>query len=292
MTIRRSIICLLGTLLGVGGSGCVVVVGGGWCVGCSRATTWTEPATEQIAFDGAGLSNIDVRTHNGKITFNGQSGGSNESSVIVTKKGGGLTPDAAQAAFDAIEVYVERTGGDTQRIGWKWRGFKRPTWSARVSFEVTAPGQTNLMTETHNGAVTITGAVGDVHAETHNGPLNIEAGAGKLYAETHNGKIVATYSGRDITLATHNGAVSVDLADCVSVAGDISTHNGGVEIIVGEKTSTVLDCRTHNGSIRAGVEIRGRKVSRRRLTGTIGTGNGRLTVTTHNGSVRIRNAAG
>ena len=37
-------------------------------------------------------------------------------------KGGGITLDGAQDALDAIEVYVERTGNDTQRIGWKWRG--------------------------------------------------------------------------------------------------------------------------------------------------------------------------
>jgi hypothetical protein len=245
-----------------------------------------------VAFDSAGLSELEVRTHNGTITFDGQPSGSTGGMVMVTKKAGGRNSEDADAAFNAIEVFVERVGEDTQRIGWKWRGIKRPAWSARVSFDIKAPGQLSLTAKTHNGAVTIMGVTGDVRAETHNGPVNVNSRDGELYAETHNGRITATYSGSDITLTTHNGTITADLNQCETVAGDITTHNGGVQVVVGNDTSTTLDCRTHNGSIEVDVPIKQSKMSKRRLTGTIGSGDGNLNVTTHNGSVRIRPSAG
>jgi len=292
MAIRRSFVCLLGSMLGLAGTGCIVVSSSGLGFGCSRTKVWTEPVTEEVAFDGAGLSALEVHTHNGTITFDGQPSGSTGGIVTVTKKAGGGSPEDAEAAFEAIDVTVERVGADTQRIGWKWRGIKRPTWSARVSFEVKAPGQLSVNSKTHNGAVTISGVTGDVHAETHNGPVNVDSRNGKLYAKTHNGKITTAYTGSDITLTSHNGRITADLNQCQKVAGDITTHNGGVEVLVGNATSTTLDCKTHNGSVKASVPIQQGTATKRRLTGTIGSGDGNLNVTTHNGSVRIRPSTG
>lgn len=292
MAFRKSLVCLLGSMLGLAGTGCIVVSSSGLSFGCSRAKVWTDPVTEEVAFDGAGLSELEVRTHNGTITFDGQPSGSTGGIVTVTMKAGGRSPEDAEVAFEAIDVIVERVGEDAQRIGWKWRGMKRPSWAARVSFDIKAPGQLSLNSKTHNGAVTISGVTGDLRAETHNGPVNVEARDGKLYAKTHNGRIVASYTGSDITLVTHNGAVTADLNQCETVAGDITTHNGGVEVVVGNDTSTTLDCRTHNGSIEVDVPIKQSKMTKRRLTGTIGSGDGNLNVTTHNGSVRIRPSAG
>ncbi len=146
----------------------------------------------------------------------------------MTKKAGGLTLADAERALEAIDVYVERTGADTQRIGWKWQGPKRSAWGARVSFDIRGPARLGFDGETHNGAVEITGVSEEVRVVTHNGPVNVESSGGRLYAETHNGKIVATYAGDDLTLTTHNGRVTADLNRCGAVTGSITTHNGSV----------------------------------------------------------------
>ena len=48
-------------------------------------------------------------------------------------------------------------------------------------------------------------------------------------------------------------------------------------------SETLGQCEVFNGLPES-------EINRRRLTGTIGTGEGRLSLTTHNGSVRIKEA--
>ncbi len=276
--------CVVAAVLPLTGTGCIVV-------GLSGPSVWTTAATERLQVDTASLSALEVRTHNGAITFDGQPAGSSEAFVTATKRGGGLTPADAEAALEAIDVFVEPTGAGTQRIGWRWRGVKALTWSGQVSFDIHAPGRISFDGETHNGAVKVQGVTGDVKVITHNGRVNVESRSGKLYARTHNGGIDATYAGGDVTLLTHNGKIVADFRGCSSVDGAITTHNGSVEVLLGDATSASLDCHTHNGGIKCDVPIKTGHFTRRRLTGTIGTGAGTLNVTTHNGGVHIKKAS-
>ena len=281
---------LVGTLL-LSSTGCIVVAGGGWCFGCSK-TVWTETTTERIALDAGDLSALEVRTHNGSIRFQSQPADGTEPYVIVTKKAGGRTHEAALEAMEALEVFVEPTGPGAQRIGSRWNGVKHSGWRRHVSFEIHAPANLRLDAQTHNGSIKIAGVSGDVKVVTHNGPINVESAEGSLYARTHNGGIVASYTGEEVILKTHNGRVVADLNRCGVVDGTIVTHNGGVEVVVGDETSVVLKARTHNGSISCGVPLTESEATRRRLTGRIGSGQGSLAVTTHNGSVRVKKATG
>lgn len=291
MATRARLVCLsaVGVLL-VSSTGCIVIGMGGWPFGGS--SVWTESTTGQIPIDTADLKALEVRTHNGSITFDAQPAGTTEAYVTVTKKAGGRTHADAEAAFESLEVYVKPAGSGTQRIGWKWKGIKRSNWGAHVSFEIKAPGDLRFDGETHNGSVDIEGIIGEVRLVTHNGPVTVESANGKLYAETHNGKVVAAYTGDEVTLLTHNGSISADLAQCAAVNGSITTHNGSVEVVVGENASANLECRTHNGAIKCDAPLDDFELSRRTLTGTIGSGEGNLDVTTHNGSVRIKKTTG
>lgn len=281
---RLKMLGMLVVLPALAGNGCIIVGIDGW----SGPRVWTESETQRLDLD-ADLTDLDVRTHNGAIAFTAQSG-STGAYVDVTKKAGGLTSEDAQNALEAMDVFVEPAGAGSQRVGWRWKGLKRLTWRGQVHFDIRAPGSLNLTAKTHNGSVKVNGVSGDAHLVTHNGRVNVESSNGKLYAKTHNGGINATYSGDDVTLVTHNGAVVADLAKCTEIGGSVSTHNGRVEVTLSASTSAKLTCRTHNGGIRCDVPLQTSEVRRRRLTGTIGSGEGNLNVTTHNGSVRIKNA--
>lgn len=295
-------------LLPLSSTGCIVIGVGGWSWGGSAV--WTEPVTQQIAIDTVDLKALEVRTHNGSISFDAQPEGMTEAYVTVTKKAGGRTRGDAEAAFEALDVYVEPAGSGTQRIGWRWKGIKRANWGARVSFDIKAPGEIRfegrthngpveiagvtggVRVETHNGRVEVDGVSGDVWLKTHNGPVVVTSAEGTLCGRTHNGRVVATYTGDDITLVTHNGRIVADLSRCGALGGTLTTHNGGVEVVVGEATSAGLTARTHNGGITCDVPLNESRYSRRKLTGRIGAGEGTLDLTTHNGSVRIKKAAG
>ena len=95
-----------------------------------------------------------------------------------------------------------------------------------------------------------------------------------------------------MVLSTHNGEVSADLSGCGAVTGRITTHNGGVHLVVGKDTAATLDCQTHVGGTVCDVPLADRRQSAGQLTGRLRSGGGVLGVVTHNGSIRIRNAAG
>jgi len=305
---RRVLTSMMACTLAFAAGGCIVIGNGGWSLGWT--THWTEEVTEELQLDPAGLATIDAQTHNGAILFAGQAPGATEAHVTVTKKGGGRSPGDAADALEAIEVFSKRSADGTVRLGWKWRnGIKRRGWNGHVGFDITGPGGVRIIGETHNGPIEIreagdvrakthngrieiANANGDVHAVTHNGPVGVDSVGGKLHAETHNGWVHVGYTGGDVTLITHNGEVVADLQDCTAIDGDITTHNGSIELVVGERTSADLQCKTHNGGIKCNVPLSNTEITRRKLSGTIGAGDGRLDVTTHNGGIRVKKGAG
>lgn len=288
MITRTRLTYLLAAVVPLSSAGCLIVRAGGSC----GSTVWTTVATERLVIDTANLKALEVRTHNGSINFEDQPAGTSEAYVIFSKKGGGRTHAEAEEALEAISVYVKPTADGTQKIGWKWKGEKHSSWKAQVGVDIRAPGNLRFDGETHNGSAEINGITGEVRIVTHNGRVTVDSRDGKLYAQTHNGGIKATYAGKEVTLITHNGRVVADLSRCGAVDGTITTHNGGIEVVVGEGASASLTCTTHNGSIQCDVPLDELKASRRKLTGKIGSGEGDLEVTTHNGNIRITKAQG
>jgi DUF4097 and DUF4098 domain-containing protein YvlB len=62
-----------------------------------------------------------------------------------------------------------------------------------------------------------------------------------------------------------------------------------VELTTPKNFSGEVEASTHNGSIKTELPITVKgKVSKKRLTGTIGTGQGKLYLETHNGSIKIK----
>lgn len=258
---------------------------GSWGVGIGHA--W-QTTTTDLTIEASGLTGLEVRTHNGTVSYDG--GANSEIKVAAKKTASGITSGQAQAALDAMEVYVEDTSDGRKKLAWRWSTPKSWNWGGGVSFEIDGPAGLGLDVETHNGSVSVGGVAGDVKAVTHNGSVVASSSDGSLIIETHNGRIEADYDGPSISLATSNGGVDADLSDCGSVAGDIVTNNGGVRVTVGAATATNVDCTTYNGGIHAGAGIDVQKSSRHRLEGTVGAGGSPLKVRTHNGGIRLKKA--
>jgi len=274
-----------GLMLSLASSGCIVVIADvddweGWG---KRVTTAT---TEERSFETNGISAVNIETHNGSITFDGQTDGG-AGQVTITKKAGGRTQDEADAAMEAIELVFEPKG-DTFEMSWRWKTPRKRGWNGDVSFAVRSPGHLDLSTETHNGPITVAGATGAVEVESHNGEIKVNASGKSLEIEAHNGEIEAIYSGPSVTLNAHNGAITADLSGCREVTGDVSSHNGDVRVSVGKETSATVEARTDNGGIECSAPLSDLKKSRRSLGGKLGAGGGKLEVETHNGAIAIR----
>jgi hypothetical protein len=281
---RKTMTTVCGLLLSLASSGCIVVIADvdGWEEHSRAKVTNTEERT----FETTGVGGLDVETHNGSVTFNGQSG-EGAGQVTITKIARGSDQEEAQAAMDAIEVYVEPKG-DAVQLGWRWKNHKKRNWSADVNFDIKAPGRMHLDVETHNGEIKVAGVTGDVDIETHNGEINVNAAGKSLEAESHNGEINAVFAGTSIDLSSHNGEVTADLSRCAQVTGSVTSHNGAVQVSVGTGTSASLEARSSNGGIDCEAPLTDMKKSRRSLDGTLGSGGGKLEIETHNGAIAIK----
>lgn len=268
-------------------TGCITI--GGMRSGGCGPRVWTE-ATEQLNIDSSGLAEFQIRSHNGEVSYAGESD-AGQISVSARKRGGGRTQEDAELALDNIEVYVESKGAGVQRLGWRWKTSKRSNWGGDVSFTVTGPSRMSLDVQTHNGKLALNKIDGKIRAVTHNGRVDVQASGESLYAHSHNGGVSADFNGGSVNIETHNGPIVAELRAAGPVGGKIRTHNGSVRVGFGREAAAIVSCRTHNGGIRS--ELPGPvDATRTRLRATVGEGGADLAVTTHNGGIKLQPTAG
>jgi len=288
------------------------------------STVWTDPVEQELVLPTDNLTELAVRTHNGGITYEGQPADSAANKIVATLKGGGATMADAQAALEAIDVFVLPSGSGTTRIGWKWRQAKRDKWSGVVSFAIEGPDHLSLDGQTHNGGIKVVDVAGDVKLKTHNGGVKANSTEGTLNIETHNGGISAIHKGGKAKAVTHNGAIDVhhaggplkvethnggidvhhvggplkaeahnggitlDFEDSLAPEAQLTTHNGRIVIMLAEEVSAEVDLRTNKGSLKCSLPLSDSSVTKKSMSGVLGNGEGRLSATTYNGGITIK----
>ena len=160
-----------------------------------------------------------------------------------------------------------------------------------VDLEIIGPNRTDIKLSTRNGALRITNITGKVNGTTRNGEVIAEQISGNIEIQTRNGSVICKKVSVDVKLRTHNGGVRAFYSESAPPVCNVSivTHNGGVHFTAPQNFSAEADVSTHNGSIQTDLPITiiG-KLSKRKLTGKIGTGQGKLHLQTHNGSIKIK----
>ncbi|MHC4165437.1 MAG: DUF4097 family beta strand repeat-containing protein [Planctomycetota bacterium] len=253
--------------------------------GCNMRAKYER--TVQLSAPMSPGSTFTAQTHNGYIKTNGADVA--DCNMVATITARAATEEQARELAEEVEISLEPSGdGLTAKI-------KKPTRlinkSVGVSLDVTVPGRAHLELETHNGSVTVTDIAGDVRAKTHNGDVTTHRVSGSTALETHNGRISVKQTSGDAKLKTHNGSVKAFYAESAPSDGDISivTHNGSIELETPPDLSARVEASAHNGSINTDLPITiSGKFSKNRLVGKIGSGQGRLYLETHNGSIRLR----
>ena len=232
-------------------------------------------------------SAFEAQTHNGSITINGADvADCNMTATIVARA---ATDEEAQELAEKIKVTLVPSGN---RLITK---IDKPTRlinkSVSVSLDVEVPNQTDLELITHNGGVVLSDIMGKINATTHNGKVTTENVTGTSVLKTHNGSVTCNEISGDSQLISHNGSVKAFYSGSAASICNISmtTHNGSIELATPPDYSAHVKASTNNGSINTDLPITVTgKVSKSKLTGTIGAGEGELYLETHNGSIRIR----
>ena len=218
---------------------------------------------------------IEIKGVNGAILATGSSGDQVE--VVATRRGRRNDPEGVRI------VTYEHEGGITVCALYPSPDSSRPNeclagragrMSTRnndvnVEFVVKVPAGVRLAARTVNGAVDASGLTADAEAQTVNGSVRVQtSGVGR--AETVNGSV----------------QVAMGRADWSSDL-EIETVNGSIRVTLPSAASTTVDAETVNGSIQTDFDVEGGRATKRRLTGTIGSGGRGLSLETVNGSIHI-----
>jgi hypothetical protein len=259
--------------------------------GCIYIGSWSMQAkyerTVQLSAPLSPGSAFEAQTHNGSITINGVDvADCNMTATIVARA---ATDEEAQELAEKVNVTLVPSGN---RLITK---IDKPTQlinkSVSVSLDVKVPNQTDLELITHNGGVVLADIMGKINATTHNGKVTTENVTGTTVLKTHNGSVTCNEISGDSQLISHNGSVKAFYSGSASSVCNISmiTHNGSIELATPPDYSARIEASTHNGSIKTDLPITvSGTISKTKLTGTIGAGEGQLHLETHNGSIRIR----
>jgi DUF4097 and DUF4098 domain-containing protein YvlB len=232
-------------------------------------------------------SSFEAQTHNGSIKISGSD--ITECNLTATITGRAVTEEDAQKLAERTTVRLESFGGRlTAKID---KPACLRNQSVSVSFDVQVPNESDLELTTHNGSVEIRNITGRLNGTTHNGKITTEKISGIVELHTHNGSIICRDISGDSRLRTHNGSIKAYYSQALPSVCDISliTYNGGIELETPSNFSGEIDISTRNGSIRTDLPITVvGKISKSRLSGRIGSGQGKLHLLTHNGSIRVR----
>lgn len=275
------------------------------------------PARAQRDFDWSGEvapgATLRVYTASGTITvreapgrsarIHGQTenGSADDEIRYVTERGGG---GVRVCAINADATCTDE-GVQSRSSGWHWRGRR-----ARGNFTVEVPRGVLVRVASGNGDVSVDGATADVHVRSGNGDVRVGAGAGRVRAGTGNGtvlvegargpvdassgngRVAVTTASGPVTAASGNGRIDVSMAS-LSGPGDLSfaSGNGSINLTLPADFSANVEANTGSGTFQSDFPVRvvGR-MSPQRVTGTIGQGGRRLTITTGNGSISLRRA--
>ncbi|UCH82841.1 MAG: DUF4097 family beta strand repeat protein [Candidatus Latescibacterota bacterium] len=149
------------------------------------------------------------------------------------------------------------------------------------------------------GNVGIQGTSGDVEAYEVTGDAKIELASGSVILKGCGGDaILKTVSGDgriarvggNVKAVAKSGDVVASLKPLGANEYVLRTSSGDVEVTfeATEGHGFVLEVSTSSGSIEGELDVELDRISRRMLTGVVGSGDGRLYIETANGDIRIR----
>lgn len=163
-------------------------------------------------------------------------------------------------------VRLETAGDDAAFKGLGRRG-------ARIAYHVKVPAGLSLKLSTQNGGVQLNNVNGHIEATTTNGGITASEVSGSLAAQTVNGSMRVDMSAvaGEVELNTTNGSIRAELPLDVKATLDASAVNGNV---------------TLDGAFLPGSPDR--SMEPRHITAKLNGGGPPLSVSTVNGTIRVR----
>ena len=243
-------------------SGCVIHIGD-WPRANYEKTIKVQAPLESGSF-------LAADTSYGSITVNGAN--TTDCSVLATIRVQAPSEQEAAEIAEQVKIELEQTGKTlTVRADKPHLKSKR---SIGISYEITVPMQTNLECANSYGSIECMNINGQVHADTSYGDIKCRnIISGELKTSSSYGSVYIEYS---------------DLAPA-EIQADVSTSYGGIYFTAPPGFTGQVQLSTSYGSVKTDLPITVQgKISKTRIKGTIGEGNGKLILKTSYGSIGLR----
>jgi DUF4097 and DUF4098 domain-containing protein YvlB len=295
-----------------------VNIGGEWDRAKSERVVELSAALEQDAI-------LEATTADGSITVTGQETSTCQGSATI--KAHAQSVERAQQLANQTQVELVRTEQGLRvvptlpvRTGHEWveislqlsvprrTGVDLRSSDGRVHVEELTG---TVKAQTSDGSITARRITGPVELQTSDGSIQCTSIEGlKLYAKTSDGGVeimdshcqqgeVHTNDGRIVCdqvaiprLSCHasDGSIRVQYTQQATavVDVDLSTSDGSIELACPPQVSASVEAHVGDGSIHSELPITVVGRMGKTLKGTVGKGEGRITLRTNDGSIRLR----
>jgi len=186
---------------------------------------------------------------------------------------GSRTIEDAEAHLDLLQVIVTDLGSELRVETEQPAHSEGRTYI--VDYRITVPRAILLRVGNVNGNVSISSILDTVSVGTANGGIDLDGTDGSVFATTANGDVTgraALPPGGTIDLATVNGDIALTVPVATSAELSATVATGEIEV----RNLTI------ENEVSTGVS----------LSGTLGGGNGLITLRTTNGDIRVTGASG
>ncbi len=212
---------------------------------------------------------LTVNTDVGSINICENNSPQSNLTAVITGKGD--SKQKAQMVAESINITAEQAPDNSVCVKINKPAEIKSNWY-EVSFTINTPPDINLDLKTDVGSIKIVKITGDIFAKTDVGSINIKDASGKLRLKTDVGEIKASYA---------------EYAD-PAVNADLKTDVGSITFKGPEIMSAKIYAKTDVGALHSSLagKMEGDCCSKK-LTATIGSGDGEIRLKTDVGSINI-----
>ena len=240
--------------------GCCVNMGGNFRAKAQR--------TEELTATPVDVATLEVSTSVGSITLEADDGAHVDIVADITVKA--KTTEEAEALVPDVRIVAEQSGDKLIVKAVKPSGFGRN--QLHVSYTITAPTHLAL------------------HCTTKVGDIRIGGFGERVVAKTDVGTIRCTDLRRDADLHTNVGDIKASYVSDAPAAFDasVTTNVGNVDFTGPDQISAHLAARVNVGSMNTDRPLTVTGPIKKSINAKLGNGEGKITLRTNVGSIRIR----
>lgn len=240
----------------------------GCCINIGDVFKAKYERTENVSVPAQNAAELYVETDVGSITITGADVTDCNITAEITVKA--RTKEKARELAEQVKIEPVYSG-DTLTIKAR-KPDELKSRSLSVTFKIIAPKHLNLNCAAHVGTVKVSDIQGRIEAS---------ANVGSIFCH----QVIA-----DLDLELNVGSIEVEYSDTAPAAcnADITTNVGSIEFTGPPRLSAQLNASTNVGSVKTSKPVTVVGKLGKSIKGTIGSGEGKISLRTNVGSIEIK----